>query len=426
MNSPSDSQQGPRRFGDFEIVREVGRGGMGVVYEAHQRSLNRRVALKVLSNGLGITTNSIQRFQREAEAAAKLHHTNIVPVYFTGEEDRIPYYVMELVDGPALDRVIKWMRADRKPNDPTNDDAPDQGSDASAGATILHGMASPANGGSSIIDNAALSDSTGSFGSGTAYFDNVARLIANVADALAHAHEHGVVHRDIKPSNLLLSSDGRLSVNDFGLARLLEQPGMTVSGEFVGSPLYMSPEQITAGRAPLDHRTDIYSLGATLYELLTLQPPFPGKHRDEVIAQILHKEAKPPRRLNKKIPVDLETICLKAIHKDPDRRYQSAAALAHDLRAYVSRHAISAKRLGLIGRSVKWVKRRPATAALIVVVCISLVTFGVLFERNRRIQRDDALDRGFIHAMGGDLASASRELERAAGLGASEGRLELL
>src|SRR5262249_27350510 len=159
------------------------------------------------------------------------------------------------------------------------------------------------------------------------YFDTVARMIAEVADALVYAHQQGVIHRDIKPSNLLLSPQGRLSVNDFGLARLLEQPGMTMTGEFVGTPKYMSPEQITAGRTPLAHRTDIYSLGATLYEILTFQPPFTGERRDQVLAQILHKEPKPPRKVNRQIPIDLETICLKAMEKDPDRRYQTAAAM---------------------------------------------------------------------------------------------------
>ncbi len=151
-------------------------------------------------------------------------------------------------------------------------------------------------------------------------------MIAEVADALEYAHQQGVIHRDIKPSNLLLSPAGRLSVNDFGLARMLEQPGMTITGELVGTPLYMSPEQITAGRVPMDHRTDIYSLGATLYELLTLRPPFAAEQRDQLLAQIIQKDPTPPRKVNGKVPVDLETICLKAMDKDPDRRYQTAGA----------------------------------------------------------------------------------------------------
>src|SRR6516162_7956672 len=176
-------------------------------------------------------------------------------------------------------------------------------------------------------------------------------------------HREGVIHRDIKPSNLLLSPAGRLSLNDFGLARVLEQPGMTLSGEFVGTPAYMSPEQIAVGRIPLDHRTDIYSLGATLYELLTLEPPFTGKSREQVLAQIVQKEPKAPRRIQKRVPVDLETICLKCLERDPDRRYQTAGELAEDLRRYVNRFTISARRVGPVRRLVKWARRRPGLAS---------------------------------------------------------------
>src|SRR5262249_14319238 len=222
----------------------------------------------------------------------------------------------------------------------------------------------------------AHSLTSSSLSSGGHYFDTVAGIIADVADALEHAHTNDVIHRDINPSNLLLPSSGRLSINDFGLARMLEQPGMTMTGEFVGTPAYMSPEQIAAGRAPLNHRTDIYSLGATLYELLTLQRPFMGERRDEVIAQIMHKEPKSPRRINRKVPVDLETICVKALEKDPDRRYQTAGGMAEDLRRYVNRFAISARRTGPVQRLVKWVKRRPAVAAslgcVLIAVCLML------------------------------------------------------
>src|SRR5262249_10236810 len=153
-----------------------------------------------------------------------------------------------------------------------------------------------------------------------------------------------------------------LSVNDFGLALVVEQPGMTLTGEFVGTPAYVSPEQITAGRTPLDHRTDVYSLGATLYELLTLQPPFQAERRDQVLALIIHKDPSPPRKLNKKVPIDLETICLKAMDKDPDRRYQTAGEMAEDLRRYVNRFAIAARRVGLTIRALKWVRRHPGGA----------------------------------------------------------------
>lgn len=344
----------PRKtLGDFEIIRELGRGGMGVVYEARQKSLKRKVALKVLSSGLGLSSKAILRFRREAEAAGKLHHTNIVPIYTTGEDKGIHYYAMELIDGPSLDGVIRELR-DGSPHSKSYDGLPSPSGVLES--TALEGHRTEGRSGSSP---SSVSKSISDSGGGTAYFDQVATMIAEVADALEHAHEHGVIHRDIKPSNLLLAPDGRLSVNDFGLARMLEQPGMTMSGEFVGSPLYMSPEQITAGRVGLDHRTDIYSLGATLYELLTLRPPFAGESRDQVLSQILHKEPASTRKLNRKVPLDLDTICMKAIEKDPDRRYQTAEQLASDLRAYVNRHAISARRIGWIGRSVKAMRRNP-------------------------------------------------------------------
>jgi len=327
-----------KRLGDFEIIRELGRGGMGVVYEALQISLKRKVALKVLSAGLGLTPKAVQRFRREAEAAAKLHHTNIVPVYATGEQGGTHFYAMELIEGPSLDQVVRQIKASGGRQPP--DTASHPGADAPRSPELETT-------GPYVSESSKMQAlSTSSLSSVSRYFDTVGRMIAEVAYALEYAHQQGIIHRDIKPSNLLLSPAHRLSVNDFGLARMLEQPGMTMTGEFVGTPAYMSPEQITAGRTPLDHRTDIYSLGATLYELLTLHPPFLGERRDQLLAQILPKEPKAPRKMSPRVPVDLETICLKAMEKDPDRRYQTAGELAEDLRRYVNRFAISARRPG--------------------------------------------------------------------------------
>src|SRR5262249_46342517 len=303
-----------RALGDFEIVREVGGGGMGVVYEAVQRSLNRRVALKVLSAALGLTPRAVERFRREAEAAARLHHTNIVPVYATGEQDGVHFYAMELIDGPSLDRVLDGLRQARlgppRPVPPGRPTVPAAAPPPHAGevlATLPYAQPVPS----------PLPAPAGSaLPAGADYFDAAARMIADVADALEHAHRQGVLHRDVKPSNLLLSADGRLSVNDFGLARLLEQPGVTVTGEFIGTPAYMSPEQVAAGAA-IDHRSDVYSLGATLYELLTLRPPFAGDRIEQVLARVAQEEPAAPRRLNPAVPRDLETICLKALEKDP-------------------------------------------------------------------------------------------------------------
>ena len=375
-----------QHLGDFEIVREIGRGGMGVVYEARQISLNRKVALKVLSAGLGLTGKAIQRFRREAEAAARLHHTNIVPVYATGEDKGIHYYAMELIAGPSLDHVIRQLRKGTEPLASTPTMTP------SSAESISHDAA-PTGPYVPTAASAPTSSSSTSTPSGNDHFDRIARMIAEVADGLEYAHRQGVIHRDIKPSNLLLSPEGRLSINDFGLARVLEQPGMTLTGEFVGTPAYMSPEQITAGRAPLDHRTDIYSLGATLYELLTLQSPFTGERRDQVIAQIMHKEPKAPRALNRQVPVDLETICQKAMEKDPDRRYQTAGALAEDLRRYLNRFAIQARRAGPIVRLRKWVRRHPGLAAGLAGMLILTVVAGFYAYRAEIADRQRAPTR---------------------------------
>lgn len=444
MFAPSENLVG-QQLDDYRIEREIGRGGMGIVYAAQQVSLKRAVALKVLSANIGVTAQSLQRFRREAEAAAKLHHTNIVPVYGIGAQNGTHFYAMELIDGPSLDRVIERLRALRpdaasapatssapptSPMPPTSPTGPEI-------ALTATGPYAPAK--AQVIESGAQVDS-GSLEPGGAYFDTVARMIAEVADALEHAHRQGVIHRDIKPSNLLLSAGGRLSINDFGLARVLEQPVLTQTGDMLGTPAYMSPEQITAGRIPLDQRTDIYSLGATLYELLTLERPFRGTGRDQVLAQIIHKEPVPPRKINKAVPLDLETICLKCLDKDPDRRYQSGQALADDLRRYVLRQAIQARRVGPIERLVKWCRRHPALAAALAGLLVAVTAAGYfaakssqshrLFEeaesKRREDNRKNALDRALLEAMSANFRAAEVCLNDAIVNGASEGEVTLL
>ncbi len=379
----------PECFGEFEIIREIGRGGMGIVYEARQTSLNRRVALKVLSVGLAFSEQGIQRFQREAEAAAKLHHTNIVPIYTTGFQNQIPYYAMELVQGPSLNHVLQQIRGDSAAT-PANEN------EHSSEATRT------------TVDAAAEgTKGSSSFGSGGDYFDNVARAIADVADGLNHAHAHGVVHRDIKPSNLLLSPEGRVIINDFGLARVLEEPGLTMTGELMGSPRYMSPEQISPSFGQLDQRTDIYSLGVTLYEFMTRRPAFEGNDRKQILNRVLYEEPKPPRRLDPAIPLDLETICRKAMEKDADQRYQSADALAEDLRSFVSRHQISARRIGPLGRGIRWCRRNKSVAALSLLLMLSIMV-GVTAVLGQRARRE-ARFRSAISAI--ELFLPKREME---------------
>jgi tetratricopeptide (TPR) repeat protein len=216
-------------------------------------------------------------------------------------------------------------------------------------------------------EETSLSDTSAG---GREWIDTVAKLMAEVADGLHYAHGRGVIHRDIKPANLMLSKEGHLCVTDFGLARVLQEPGITVTGSFLGTPAYMSPEQIAAGRIKVDHRTDVYSLGVVLYEMLTLQRPFPGESREEILNGVLTKEPRSPRRINAKIPVDLETICLKALEKEPDRRYATAGELANDLRQYLQHGLIAARRAGLFLRTAKWTRRHPTAATAVVAVLI--------------------------------------------------------
>ncbi len=261
----------PTQLGDFRIVRELGRGGMGVVYEAEQISLRRRVALKVLRFGAVADKEALERFRREAETVAHLHHTNIVPIFAVGSEQGVSYYAMQYIEGGSLADAIARKSAAK--------------------------------------DSTAPAKPTS--------YDESARWGLEAAEALAHAHQRGVIHRDIKPSNLLLDKDGRVWLTDFGLARRMDEVTMTMSGMLMGTPRYMSPEQATAVKQPIDHRTDIYSLGATLYELVTDQPVFASDTPHGVISQILTAEPVRPRSIRHAIPRDLETIILKCLAKEP-------------------------------------------------------------------------------------------------------------
>lgn len=380
---------GMKTLGDFDLIREIGRGGMGIVYEARQRSLDRRVALKVLARGVGLSEKAIVRFRREAEAAAKLHHTNVVPIYQTGEEDGSYYYAMELIEGPSLEHVVEYMKvsasqvkSDFKLKDQDKHAESKERPSWAADTVGVHC--------STINRRDAESSAISAVGkSGDLQrFDRLAEMIADAADALHHAHQNGVIHRDIKPANLLLAPDGRLSITDFGLARMLERPGMTLTGEFMGTPRYMSPEQIVSGRVPIDHRTDIYSLGATMYEMLTLQPAFVSRNREQVLSEILHKDPKLLRRSNRAIPKDLEAICLKAMQKDPDARYQTAKEMAEDLRRYIRRDIVHAKKITVFGLTAKFVHRHQL--AIGIACCILILASAATFFawRNRDLEKE--------------------------------------
>jgi serine/threonine protein kinase len=389
------SEMLPGLLGDFRIVREIGRGGMGIVYEADQVSLGRRVALKVLPFAGALDSKQLQRFKNEAQAAAHLHHTNIVPVYYVGCDRGVHYYAMQLIEGQTLAQINRELRhydrAEQKAN--TGDEFAGAGRPSYVGAGDAQVLADA----SLLSTSGGVAHAAGSIGlpvaqgglvpvgsttdyapstapvaalttehstKSPAFFRSVANLGIQAAEALEHAHEMGVIHRDIKPGNLLLDQRGHLWITDFGLAQFNAEANLTLTGDILGTLRYMSPEQSLAQRAVIDHRTDIYSLGVTLYELLTLEPAVAGRDRHEILRRIAFEKPRAPRRINKAIPAELETIVQKAIEKNPADRYAAAQEMADDLRRFLEDKPIRAKRPRLGRRLVKWGRRhRPLVAA---------------------------------------------------------------
>jgi serine/threonine protein kinase len=373
----------PEQLGDYRILREVGRGGMGIVYEAVQESLGRHVALKVLCvHGL-LSPTHLERFKREARAAARLHHTNIVPVHGLGEHEGTYYYAMQFIQGQGLDEVLKEVKQfrGRKGPSPAGDPEPAADQSQRLAQGLLSGHFAGAEASSSALVSSdpptALSSTRSASGteltaqSEAQYYRSVAQMGAQVAAGLDYAHKQGIVHRDVKPSNLLLDARGTVWITDFGLAKTEGTDELTHTGDIVGTLRYMAPEQF-CGRA--DPRSDVYSLGITLYELLTLRPAFEDCYRPRLIERVTHEDPPWPRKVDRSIPRDLETIVLKAIAKEPDRRYQTTAELAEDLGRFLAGEPLRARRIGVWERGVKWVKRRPAVAALLAVSAAAALT----------------------------------------------------
>jgi serine/threonine protein kinase/Flp pilus assembly protein TadD len=356
---PAGGAAGPDAdvLGDFRLLREVGRGGMGVVYEAEQVSLRRRVAVKVLSFAAALDPRQLQRFHVEAQAAALLHHTHIVPVHYVGCERGVHFYAMQFVEGHSLAAVIAKRR---------ELEARKGGQGAPAPSPLDAATVDPAAGAETPPVQGLLS--TVRSAGDAAWFRTAAELVAAAAQALDYAHQQGVIHRDVKPANLLVDGRGHLWVADFGLAQVQSDPRLTITGDLIGTLRYMSPEQALAKRVTVDHRTDVYSLGATLYELLTLQPAFAGTDRQELLRQIAFEEPRPPRRLNKAVPPELEVITLKALEKNPAERYATAREIAEDLRRYLEDKPIKARRPTLANRVGKWARRHPELVAASVVL----------------------------------------------------------
>jgi serine/threonine protein kinase/WD40 repeat protein/Tfp pilus assembly protein PilF len=452
------------RLGDYHILREVGRGGMGVVYEAVQESLGRHVALKVLPSRGAADPRRLQRFRREARSAARLHHTNIVPVFEVGEQGGVHYYAMQFIQGQSLDDVLDELRRQRA--DDTTKVSPPNSQTASLAVSLLTGRfqalaeeleragdgcltdcppagpatqemhdAVPAGGGPSLAGppcptlvpaperpeasagsdspfsrsvaraglqvaeasapaesacpTAAPARSELSAASDFPYYRSVARVGLQVAEALAYAHGQKVLHRDIKPANLLLDLQGTVWVTDFGLARE-EGSDLTQTGELVGTLRYMAPERF---RGAADARSDLYALGMTLYELLTLRPAFTETDRLRLLQQIRDREPVRPRKFDPRIPRDLETIVLKACAKEPGRRYQSAGELADDLKRFLEDRPIKARRVSAAEKLWRLCRRNPSTAGLVAaaVVLVSVLSVGVPLGLLLRDQRNAAI-----------------------------------
>jgi tetratricopeptide (TPR) repeat protein/tRNA A-37 threonylcarbamoyl transferase component Bud32 len=311
----------PQRLGDYRLIRELGRGGMGIVYEAVQESLSRHVALKVIPHHSLLDAKRRQRFQREAQAVAQLHHTNIVPIFAVGEHDGLPYYAMQYIRGSGLDAQLEGWRADGSHR-------------------------------------------------GRDHWRFVARVGVQAAEALQYAHDQGILHRDIKPANLLVDEHDVVWITDFGLAKLLGREDLTNSGDVIGTLRYLAPEAL---RGQTDRRSDVYSLGLTLYELLTLQQPFGDLSPSELLRCVTEEQPTRPRKLDGTIPLDLETIVLKATAREPEHRYAAADEMADDLRSYLDDRPIRARRANPFERLGRWCRRNRAIAALGAVAALSLL-----------------------------------------------------
>jgi serine/threonine protein kinase/tetratricopeptide (TPR) repeat protein len=347
----------PEELGDYQLMEEIGRGGQGLVYRARQKSLNRIVALKVIGLGRWATKAHIKRFRLEAEAAASLDHPRIVPIHEIGESDGSCYFSMKLVEGRPLDEVVKSGRRGD--------------TDSSCGEREPR-----------------------SFGDRRA-----AELIIKLARTVHYAHKRGILHRDIKPGNILIDADGEPHLTDFGLARLAEsESDVTRTIEVLGTPSYMAPEQARGGPTQgavssppkavgLATAIDVYGLGAVFYHLLTDHPPFAGGTTYETIQLVLETEPRQPRVLNPKVDRDLSTVCLKCLEKGPERRYPSALALAEDLERWLKHEPIQAKRSGFVTRSQKWVRRKPAIAAVIALSLTLAAAVGVIVWKSDLVHR---------------------------------------
>ena len=373
--SDSRTRPGFPELSDYRVIRQIGRGGMGIVYEAEQKSLGRRVALKVLPGEFASSTERLERFQREARAAARMHHTNIVPVFEVGHEGQTAFYVMQLIAGQTLDDVVRGIKRIRE-NPQAGVAVEKSAMDSSPRDLVSETIETP------FVSSGAAwpgdSDLSNSGSNGHDYFNSVARIGLQVAEALAYAHARGIIHRDIKPANLLLDTSGVTWVTDFGLAKTAEGEN-TRTGDILGTLRYMAPERF---RGQCDTRADVYAIGLTLYELLTLEPAFASRDHATLLDTIAKTAPPTPRSCDRRIPKDLETIVVKAIEKDPAQRYQSADAIAEDLRRFLNEEPIRARPISIAERFLRWTRQNKLIAASAATFMILLVGWAYRESRN--------------------------------------------
>jgi serine/threonine protein kinase len=365
LPAPGLGEVPPVPLGDYRIKKEIGRGGMGIVYEAVQLSLGRRIALKVLPFASALEPKRLERFKNEAQAAAHLHHPNIVPVYAVGCERGTHFYAMQFIEGQTLATAIAVLRERTAPGQRAH--FPDT-------------AARPKDGGAAVLISTAPVAllSTEYAKRSSSWFRTVAQFGVQAAEALEHAHQLGIVHRDIKPGNFLLDDRGKIWLTDFGLAQIQANANLTLSGDIIGTLRYMSPEQATGGRGLIDHRTDVYSLGVTLYELLALRPAFAADDRQALLDDISFREPRLLRSLDPSIPIELETIVQKSMAKSPGDRYSSAQDMADDLKRYLQNQPIRARRPSMLDKASKWARRhKPFVAWGVITLALTAIGFFI-------------------------------------------------
>ena len=469
----------PERLGDYRILGEIGRGGMGVVYEAEQISLGRHVALKVLPQQFLYDSRQQKRFEREARAAARLHHTNIVPVFGVGEENGLHYYVMQFIPGLGLDQVLDELKrihpgGTGSRSSITHEDwlqvSPRRASAAKVAESLLSGEFPPADGANLTVadqellhadtpdaqsgsvahagrlsDNYELSANTPappgrtdpvSSSRRSTYWHSVAHIGAQAAAGLEYAHQQGVLHRDIKPANLLLDLHGNVWITDFGLAKSAGQENLTATGDVVGTLRYLAPEAYSGQH---DARSEVCALGLALYELLALQPAYDETDRQRLIRQVTTAEPRRLDRLNRAIARDLVTVIHKAIERSPARRYQTAAELADDLQRFLRDEPVRARRVGVPEQYLRWARRNPVIAvlgAVLAAILVGATTASILVAEQmtglaRASERDKLAAQAAEKRADAGRTEVARHAERAehhlyiARIGQAEGALRL-